>query len=280
MYIKSINKVYIHNGEFNADDIISTALIKMTNKNIVIERVSSRPILKEDELCLGIAGKYDYNSNKYLKDNCGNPYCLTTYVSIWCLDELFKLFQINNTDKANKLFYERYISKVAIGTRKKFFNDKFFRENRIVLDFNSHWYEEVNGITNSDNQFFKAVDLMMIVIENWLKQIKEDSDLREVEDEIWNKAEETQEEGIYVLEKHIPWQYQVKKNPDTKAKIIIFKSNRGGYNVVSKSTDEIEIQDSEYLSFIHPSRFMGVAKTLNNAILAARQTIKMVGNAI
>ena len=272
--IKSINKVYVHDGEFNTDDVVSAAMIKMANKDIVIERVDKKPKLNANELCLGLGGKYDYKFNKYQLDEYGNHYSLSTYAFEWCSDNLFIDCGIENVEKARDIFYERYIEKITTGTLKKFYNDRFFRENGILLSFNLNWHEEANGTAYSDDQFFKAVDFMMIVLENWLKQTKEDADLRDIEDEIWHKAEESQEDGIYVLERHIPWQYQVKKNPDTKAKIIIFKSNRGGYNIVSKSTDEVEIQDSEYLLFIHPSRFMGVAETLNNAILAAKQTMQ------
>lgn len=278
--IKSINKVYVHDKEFNTDDVVSTAMIKMANKDIVIERVGKKPELHENELCLGLGGKYDYKFNKYQLDEYGNRYSLSTYAFEWCLDNLFIDSGIENKETARNIFYKRYIKKITTGTLKKSYNDRYFGENSILLSFNSTKYEEANGAAYSDNQFFKAVDFMMIVLENWLKQTKEDADLRDVEDEIWRKAEESQEDGIYVLERHIPWQYQVKKNPNTKAKIIIFKSNRGRYNVVSKSIDEVEIQDSEYLSFIHPSRFMGVAETLNNAILAAKQTMRKFADGI
>ena len=274
--IETIKKVYIHDGNFNTDDVVSSAIIKMANENITIERVSNKPELNTGEIYLSLAGKFE----KYQLDEFGNRYSLSTYAFEWCIDKLFNDYEINNIEKAKEIFYERYIIKITTGTLKRFYCNSFFRENNILLRFNSEWYEEANGTTSADEQFFKAVDFMMIVLENWLKLTKEDADLREVEDEIWRRAEETQEDGIYILERHIPWQYQVRKDPETKAKIIIFKSNRGGYNIVSKSTDEIEIQESEYLSFIHPSKFMGVAENLNNAILAAKLTIQKLETAV
>lgn len=269
MNIKAIKKLYIHDGRFNTDDVVSAAMIKLANENIILERVGQKPIEEEGTLLLGLGGALDYKNKENRVDQQGDLYCLMTYASELCLDIILDEYGIKNMERAKELFYNTYIEKVSIGTRNRFFNRRFFKENDILLSFNLEWYEK----GNDDEQFFKAVELMLIVLENWLKQTKEDSDLRSVEDEIWKKAEKASEDGIYILERHIPWQYQVKKNPDTKAKIIIFKSNRGGYNVVSKSTDEIKIQDSEYLSFVHPSRFMGVADSLNNAILAARQTV-------
>ena len=273
MDIKSITKVYVHAGEFNTDDIVSAAMIKAANPDVVIARAKSKSDLLEGELCLGLGGTFDCTTNRCQIDEYGNRYSLSTYAFEWCADVLLRETGIVNIEVAKDIFYATYIKKITLGTLKGFHRDSFFRENRILLGFNSRWYEEADGVTNSDKQFFKAVDFMMIVLENWLRQTKEDSDMRELEDEIWHKAEETSEEGIYVLERHIPWQYQVKKDPDTKAKIIIFESNRGGYSVVSKSTDELKIQDSEYLSFLHPSGFMGVADTLSNAVLAAKKTL-------
>lgn len=227
----------------------------MTNNSIAIERINKKPVLDKNQIALG----FDKNDFKNKKSS------LCNYGFDLAIIELMNLYDIKNSGDAINLFYDRYIDKIS--------NDYFFKEQSTLLSFNLYWYENVNNITNCDIQFFKAVEFMIIIIENWLRQIKEDVDFRTIEDEIWNKAEETQEDGIYILDRHIPWQYQVKKNPNTKAKIIIFKSNRGNYSVVSKFTKEIQIKNSEYLSFVHPFGFMGTADNLENAILVAKQSI-------
>ena len=274
--LNNIKKVYVHAGKFNVDDIISAALIKRLNPEIEFIRVEKAMKLDGDAMTMGLGGGMREIANRSGKDVYGNPYCKTSNVYERYGEEILKAEGIENIDEAMEVFYDRYIERIAIGTRFGFHKTKFFGELDIIRSFMPEWYEEFNGDTNWDEQFNRAVDFMVSVLDNWFKSIKEEADYSKVEDEIWKKADETQEDGIFVLERHIPWQTQVKKNPDTKAKIIVFKSNRGGYNIVSKNTEEILIQDSDYLSFVHPSGFMGVAESLDNALMAARQTISMM----
>lgn len=272
MNINNINKLYIHDKEFNCDDVISAAMIKLVNPNISIERVDQKINHINNALYLGVGGLYDYKLYKTRKDKHGNLYCLSIYSYDLCIDDLLKKENIHNISKARELFYQRYIKFIALITRLGY-KFKKFKDCEIIESFNLNWVEDVYCISDYDTQFQKAVDFSLILIRNWIRQIKEDSDYRIIENEIWKKAEESEKNGIYVLDKHIPWQYQVQRHPNTKAKIIIFESNRGGYNVVSKSTEELEIKDSKYLRFLHPTHFMGVADSLSDAINAAKDTL-------
>ena len=242
--LNNIKKVYVHAGKFNVDDIISAALIKRLNPEIEFIRVEKAIKLDGDAMTMGLGGGMREIANRSGKDVYGNPYCKTSNVYERYGEEILKAEGIENIDEAMEVFYDRYIERIAIGTRFGFHKTKFFGELDIIRSFMPEWYEEFNGDTNWDEQFNRAVDFMVSVLDNWFKSIT--------------------------------WQTQVKKNPDTKAKIIVFKSNRGGYNIVSKNTEEILIQDSDYLSFVHPSGFMGVAESLDNALMAARQTISMM----
>ncbi len=259
--IKQINTVYVHDEDFNADDIVSTAILLMVNKDIIIKRVENMPSeLNENEIILDL-------------ELCNDDNTLSSLVFEWCYEYLFDKVGIIDKEKAKEVFYQNYLNRLATRINNEFCNDYIFRENRILLAFNAYWYEKVKDKSICDEQFRKATDLMMMVLENWLKDVKEEADLRQVEDSIWKKATDSSDNGIYILERYIPWQFQIKKNPTTNARIIIFKSNRGGYNIMSKSIDELKIKKSEYLTFIHPSGFMGVASSLENAILAARQSL-------
>ena len=65
----------------------------------------------------------------------------------------------------------------------------------------------------------------------------------------------------------------IKKDKKANVKLIISKNDRGSYSVISKDSDLFKIKESKYLSFVHPSQFMGVADSLENAIMGARYSL-------
>ena len=274
--IKQVKTIYLHGGKFFLDDVVSAALVKMVNSEVTFVRTAQAVSTNDSSVCMGVRGSNDwFSTNKLTLDEFGNPNSLTSLVWQQLANELLNKANITNVQVAKQLFYDRFVSVISVGTRYGFVNaDRYVGEVGIVAKMNAEWYEEANGIITNNNQFDKTVTMMTIIVENWFKQVRQDSDFREVEDEIWNKAEQNSENGIYVLERYIPWQYQIKNRPDTDAKIIIFQSNRGDYNLVSKSIEEIKIQPNEQLSFLHPSGFMGTAKTLEDAICAARYSLR------
>jgi len=66
-----------------------------------------------------------------------------------------------------------------------------------------------------------------------------------------------------------------KKNKDNNVKMVVSKNERGGYSVISKNSYLFKIRKCQYLSFVHPSNFMGVANTLENAISAAKYSLNL-----
>lgn len=76
------------------------------------------------------------------------------------------------------------------------------------------------------------------------------------------------EDGIVVLSENIPWREYISEG-NNAVKIVISKNLRGGYNVSSVDSSQIKITDNQYLSFVHPSKFMEFADTLAYVISAA-----------
>ena len=267
---KDIKRIYTHTGTFTIDDVVSISLIKTINPEVEVIR---QDYINEDadSISIGIKdGTIVWKKDKYIKDICGNPYCLSSYVYEQIWEDLFAVQGIKNIDDAFYYFYDEVIGKITAIVNYGFKNPRYLPENSMIKDMNVTWFETANKTRSSDEQFYMALEFTTILIENWLRITKEEVDYRSIENDIWNKAKNNSENGIYVLDESIPWRYQIKNNPDTDAKIIISKSKRGGYNVTSKSTDELLIDDNEHLSFVHPSKFMGVAETLENAMLAAK----------
>ena len=60
--MKNITKGYTHSGIFHADDVFSSALLKILYPDIVIERVFKVPELGETEIAFDIGGgEYDHH---------------------------------------------------------------------------------------------------------------------------------------------------------------------------------------------------------------------------
>lgn len=269
---KKIKKVYLNEGKFSADEVYAAALIKTINPNIEFERKIQMNKNNESDFFIEVDDKlfnlYEKANEKIKEDR---KLSLTAFIFNFVKKDLIKKYNITNRECAMKLCDSRIVEKAS----KLDLYDRIcdFPEHRLIELFNCNQYEEEKGITDNNQQFRLAVEFVEIILENRMREIYECIEIRKIENKIWKEAEKNSEDGIYVLEESIPWQYQVRKNPNSTAKIIIYKSDRGGYNVVSRNQDEVKVQKSDYLSFIHPSQFMGVAQTLQNAILAAKNSL-------
>ena len=268
MNLSNYKKVYIHSGNFNVDDVISMALIKIVNPTIEIVRTNYINQENEFELLVGIGNcKISYNRKPYVSDYYGNLLSLSSLVWESVADDILNMYHIKNIDDAFDKFYHKLIKKIIYTVRNNYDISNSFPENKILLSFNSI-------IGNPDENFIEAVEVGKIIIENVLRKIVEEVEYESIENEIWQKAKINSSNGIYILEQYIPWQNHLSKNKEENdVKVVIFKSNRSGYNVISGDSETFKISDCEHLSFCHPSGFMGIADDLNQAIKAANYSI-------
>lgn len=268
MNLNKYNKIYIHSGSFNIDDVVSIALVKILNPNIEVIRTNSINASKDDEICLGIGNSgLNYHKKPYATDYYGNLLSLSSLMWDEIADDIMALYNINNVDEAFEMFYNKLIKKICYTVRYNYDISNSFPENKIILNFNSI-------LGNNNQNFNEAVEVGKVIIENLLRKIIEEVDYGTIENEIWEKAKSTATNGIYILEQYIPWQNHLSKNQeDNDVKVVIFKSNRSGYNVISGNSEIFKISNCEHLSFCHPSGFMGIANDLNKAIQAANYSI-------
>lgn len=92
---------------------------------------------------------------------------------------------------------------------------------------------------------------------------------------IFEDSIKNSEDGIAVLTENIPLREYLSEE-ESDVKIVIGKNLRGGYNVSSVDSNQTKITGNQYLSFVHPSNFMGVADTLPYAICAAQKILWVI----
>ena len=272
-----VKKGITHAGKFHTDDVLSTVLIQEFNPNIEIIRLEEYKAddSNEEELAFDIGlGEFDHHQENREINDFGHPY--SAFGKLWRAygREYLKKYGFKNIEKAFNKFNLLYVSKVDCGDNEGYKNvEPRFFENDLICRFNPSWFEKKNNTTSTDEQFFKAVEFAKLLFSNWIRQLYEQIELNDIEQSIWNTAVDNEEDGIIILEERIPWQIFIKKEKKAKVKLIITKHDRGGYSVTSKDSKLFKIRESKYLSFVHPSQFMGVADSLENAIKGARYSL-------
>lgn len=275
--LKTITKAITHGGKFHTDDVLSTVLIKMLNPNIVIERVNEYVGDDSDEnvIVYDIGfGEFDHHQQSNEVNKFGHKY--SAFGKLWTVygKGLLEQKGFKKIEDAYSTFYRFYVDKVDQGDNESYRNVKHFIENSLIIEFNPKWYEASSNPNAYNEQFDQAVEFSTLLMENWLRKLYTQIEVNSQEEEIWEKAVDNMEDGIAVLDENIDWRIQYNRSKNENVKIVISASPRGGYRVTSINEDEIKIQDSEHLSFVHVNRFMGVADTKEKAVLAAKETIK------
>lgn len=276
--IQKVKKGITHAGRFHTDDVLSTVLLLELNPNIEIERVSEyiADDSNEEELAYDIGlGEFDHHQENREIDEFGYPY--SAFGKLWREfgRSYLERYGFQNIEEAFDKFNRFYVSKVNQGDNIGYKNVFKFYENDLIIRFNPSWMEKKEKLDISNKQFFKAVEFAKMLFENWMRVLYEQIELSDLEQSIWDQAVQNGKDGIVVLEEKIPWQIFIKKEGYEDVKLIIDKSDRGGYSITSKDKDLYQIKDSKYLTFVHPSKFMGVAETLDKAIIGAKYSLNL-----
>ena len=276
--IGNIESGYTHDGCFHADDVIATVLLLSLNPKIIIHRVNS----VSDEIQLNPKnivydiglGEFDHHQANRRINDFGYPY--SAFGLLW--EEFGREYLIKKgfvrIEDAFSRFKEEIVSKIDQGDNCGYNDIVGFRENYAIKQFNANWYEIKADEKIQDDQFGKAVQYATLVFDNWIRKLYERIEMPDKEKIIFNDAMKNSEDGIVVLSENIPWREYISEG-NNAVKIVISKNLRGGYNVSSVDSSQIKITDNQYLSFVHPSKFMGVADTLAYAISAAQKILNI-----
>ena len=274
----------VHGGCFHADDIACVALLKLLHKNVNVSRKFKVDIDSEEADYVLDIGRVDKVSDTQV-----------------FLDHHQGLEIIDNTQVKHCAFsklVERMLDADDVVFRKHLFNALVLPvsaqdngQNGAELGLMPSPLTFVNAMTLSwkddqklsDQRFNEVVDMVMVVIKNIIKNVK---DKVEAINEV-TYAISRAEGGVMPLSRFLPWTDTVVEYNDgfPKIKLVVFPNNRCGVTlqVVPKKIGSFEswlkipegIIDFEGCTGQAHGAF-AFFDTMENAVAAAKQLVKNV----
>lgn len=267
-----LSQGFTHGGVFHADDVFSTALLKLLNPNIKIIRGFSVPQdFKGIVYDIG-GGKYDHHQKDRRVRANGIPYA--AFGLLW---EQFGEQLLCKQD-AEK-FDEEFIQPIDLADNTGVYN--VF--SLVISDKLPTWQEESRQM---DEAFGEAVDFAREILERRFRQIRAEREAYEI---VFQRADQCGD-GILYLEHVVPWKDALQKH-SKEIFYVIYPSVRGGYNIQAvpdredanalrcpfpqewRGADLQKLQDMtgiHDLTFCHMSGFLSAAETLEGAFRTAR----------
>lgn len=270
--IKNMDCVFTHGGVFHADDVFSAALLKTINPDIEIIRGFKVPDNFQGLVFDIGGGTYDHHqADNEIREN-GIPYA-----------SFGKLWRDLGPGLAGDIETERFDKSIVQSID---YTDNTGEKNPLssmISSFNPNWDDD----NKTNDKFYEVLKFVSRFIQNKIEACKS----KEHAKEIVEKALLTIDvKGIIVLPQFAPWSDTL---IPSEAKLVIFPSQRGGFNlqVISKSFKEREPkvklpekwagQEEEILrneipelSFCHAGGFLAAFDTLEGAKKGAEIAIE------
>lgn len=297
---KNIDKANLitHSGTFHADEIFGTIILSKIIPEITIIRLPeiTNTMELKDAIVFDIGGgKFDHHQigGNGVREN-GVKYAACGLIWKEYGRELLKKLNIEEID-----YIFQYIDKNLIqfidandnGELPKLNTEyRNFHLSYIVGLFNPKWDENVG----SDEKFMEALKLSEIIFDEFLKDTISKMKAKHKIEEAINKSEE----GILILNEHMPWKEVLLESEIEKAKdinYVVFPSNRGGYNIYAvpieigsfenrktmptkwrglKEKDLQNVTGIKTATFCHNAGFIATCKLKEDAIMFAKLACK------
>lgn len=249
---------FTHAGTFHADDVFSTALLKILNPNFNVKRGYDVPE-NFDGIVYDIGfGKYDHHQINNEKRQNGVEYA--SFGKLWRdYGELI----LNKTECVH--FDHNFIEHLDLSDNT---GEKDTLAS-VISSFNPLWDEQ----EKSDEYFNDAVNYAINILNKQFNKYKKNREAESYVLKAYNKSNKE----IVILDKYYPW---IKVLSATKAKYVIHPSNRGGYIVqcVPFKNGKLKVsfpeclrgKDSKFLDNIIP----GLKFVHNNGFMASTDSIE------
>lgn len=259
-----IEKGFTHGGVFHADDVFSSALLRILNPDIVILRGNVVPE-EFDGIVYDIGrGKFDHHQKQKLHRENGIPYA--AFGLLW---KEFGSRLLTEEDVIS--FDEEFVQPIDLSDNTGEYNGL----SLIISDFNPLWNDKLS----TDEKFGEALDFAQTILKNRLQKIISE---RKARKEVM-RIMENQEGPVLVMEQFYPWKDVVCASDKI---YVIFPSARGGYMIQAvpqsaetttpkkafpeewrgKTQDElIKITGIGTFTFCHASGFICAADTIEDA---------------
>ncbi len=280
-----------HNGTFHTDDVFATMFMSKIISNPVVIRTGDVTNARSDAIIYDIGyGKFDHHGPDALMRDDKIKYC--AFGLLWAEygRDYLKTINEEDTEKLFKVIDENLIMQID-GIDNGLFPkvDAPYRLtdlDKVIDFFNKAWNEDVDN----DDNFLKAVNIAEIIFDRIV--LKENAKIvatKKVLEEMKNVRD-----GILILNEYMPYNEAIFSVENHGIKIVIFPSNRGGFNIkpvtVSKESRELVcnfpkaywgLHDEELANisgidtarFVHSTGFLGVTGTLDDAIKLANKAI-------
>lgn len=203
-----------HHGTFHADDVFSTALLKIIYPDIQIIRVNEVPSSlkhKKEAIVYDIGmGKYDHHCTTGEFRSNGIEYA--SFGKLW---RDFGEFLLPNPKS------RCYIDSALVQEIDRTDNGQGMNTlSMAIKSFNIAWNESEDKITG---QFNLAVDVAKQVLENMIRRKLSEEEA----DKVYEEASKYQTNHVLVLPRYIPLSPNIREN----IWFVIYPSNRKGYNL-------------------------------------------------
>lgn len=267
---------FTHGGKFHSDDVFSTALLRILNPEIQIERGFEVPE-NFDGIVYDIGrGEFDHHQkDKEYREN-GCPYA--------AFGLLWRAYGSDFVGEEEALYFdEKFIQPLDE-------SDNTGCDNmlaKIIGEFNPGW----DSKASYDDCFWKAVDMAETILRNHFESIEGIQRGRV----IVQQAMKESDGKILILSVYAPWKKEV---IGSGYQFVVYPSNRGGYSIqgVAVSSEDntlvcdfprewwgAETENLQKMSgiegirFCHPNGFLSAATSLEDAIKVAEYALKAAG---
>lgn len=270
--VMNFKKALTHAGTFHADDVMSTAFLRILNPEINVERTFRVPEdTPEGTLIFDIGGgEFDHHQvNNEIRDN-GIPYA--------AFGKLVRAFggELGLSEESLATF-QRDVVEPIDSTDNGGSPDPL---SRVISAFNPTWDESADATA----RFWEAEAIAESLLRKEINTLKSIDSARE----IVLAAAEKMEDGVVVLEQYAP-QDALQEVPE--AQFVVYPSARGGWNIQTVPSDENPMvgrtpfpdewlghpDASLGMTFCHPGNFLASAETREQAINIAHLAVKRGG---
>lgn len=270
-------KGFTHGGKFHSDDVFATALLRILNPNIQIERGFEVPE-GFDGIVYDI-GRGEFDHHQKDKEYRGNGSAYAAFGLLW-REFGTQLVDAKEAQKFDTEFIQPLDESDNTGC------DNMLA--KIISEFNPGWDSEVSY----EECFWKAEEFAETILRNHFGRLEG----MERGKALVEKAMEESDGKILVLSVYVPWKQEV---IGSSYQFAVYPSNRGGYSIQgvpvgmentslvcdfpkewwgAEAEELPKMSGIASLRFCHPNGFLAAADTLEDAVRAAKYAIERYGS--
>ena len=270
-------RAFTHGGKFHADDVFSTALLKILRPDIKVTRGFVVPDNFDGIVYDVGGGMFDHHTEpRETRPNC------VPYAAFGLLWRVLGAGLVG--EHQARLLDENFIQPLDL-------NDNTGEPNSLadaIGSFNPVW----DSKDDPDECFWRAVPFAQTVLENEIAA----ANAVNRADAAVQRAYKNARDGIVVLPGYMPWKNGLYK---TDALFVVYPSQRGGYSAqcvtdyrtrrskvpfpaawAGKPEEELRRVSGLGLRFCHPSRFLITADDRDQAVEACRRALRAAGKPV